>query len=106
YGAGPLQIMLFACSAAAISGIALAFFLESLDDTLKTAEDVSRYLGLPNFGMVPDFVKLNGRAYGYAPRRYLPSRKRRAELESAEDDPSRSKEMIVSEGSFSTAAEV
>ncbi len=106
YGPGLLQIMLFACSAAAVSGIALAFFLESLDDTLKTAEDVSRYLGLPNFGMVPDFVKLNGLAYGYAPSRYLPSRKRRAELESAENDPSRSKEMIVAEGSFSTAAEV
>lgn len=34
-------------------GIGLAFFLEYLDDTIKTAEDVENYLGLPVLVVIP-----------------------------------------------------
>lgn len=36
-----------------IAGIALAFFLEYLDNTIKTVEDVSRYTQLPALGIIP-----------------------------------------------------
>jgi capsular polysaccharide biosynthesis protein len=36
-----------------VAGGLLAFLLEYLDDTIKTAEDVDRYLGLPVLGSVP-----------------------------------------------------
>ncbi|RMF99509.1 MAG: polysaccharide biosynthesis tyrosine autokinase [Acidobacteria bacterium] len=34
-------------------GVGLAFFLEYLDDTIKTAEDVENYLGLPVLVVIP-----------------------------------------------------
>src|SRR5260370_7140943 len=34
--------------------IGLAFFLEYLDDTLKTPEEIERYLRLPSLALVPD----------------------------------------------------
>jgi uncharacterized protein involved in exopolysaccharide biosynthesis len=53
---GPRLILLiaFSVSAAALVGVALAFFIESMDDGLKTGDDVGRYLGLPSLGMIPD----------------------------------------------------
>lgn len=33
--------------------IGLAFILEHLDDTVKTAEDVRKHLGLPVLGNIP-----------------------------------------------------
>ena len=36
------------------SAIGIAFFLEYLDDTLKTPEEVERYLRLPSLAFVPD----------------------------------------------------
>lgn len=38
-------------------GIALAFFLEHLDSSIRTAEDVSMYLNLPFLGYVPSVGK-------------------------------------------------
>ena len=37
-------------------GLSLAFFLEYLDDTLKTPDDVERYLGMPVMGTVPKMI--------------------------------------------------
>lgn len=34
-------------------GIALAFFLERIDNTIKTQEDIERYLKLPFLGLIP-----------------------------------------------------
>lgn len=48
-----------------IGGVGLAFFFERWDNTLKTPEEVERYLRLPNLTVVPDFLKLNGNTYGY-----------------------------------------
>ncbi len=36
-----------------IVGLVLAFVLEYLDDTLKTSEDVERFVGLPTLGTIP-----------------------------------------------------
>jgi len=35
-------------------GVGLAFFLEYLDNTVKTSEDVEQFIRLPSFGMVPE----------------------------------------------------
>jgi capsular exopolysaccharide synthesis family protein len=35
------------------AGIGLAFFLEYLNDTIKSVEDVDRYVGLPTIGIIP-----------------------------------------------------
>lgn len=51
-----------------MGGVGLAFFFEYWDNTLKTPEEVERYLHLPNLTVVPDFLKLNGHTYGYAPK--------------------------------------
>lgn len=44
------------------SGIGLAFFFEYLDNTIKTPEDLKRYLDLPFLGPVPhlDIAKMKG----------------------------------------------
>lgn len=45
-------------------GIGLAFFLEYLDRSLRTAEQVERVLRLPALGLIPS-VSSKSRAYGY-----------------------------------------
>jgi succinoglycan biosynthesis transport protein ExoP len=51
----------------AMLGVGAAFLQEYLDNTLKTAEDVERFLRLPSLAMIPAAQTLNGRhgAYGY-----------------------------------------
>lgn len=46
-----------------MGGVGLAFLSEYLDNTLKTPEEVERYLHLPNLGVVPDFANLDRRIY-------------------------------------------
>ena len=43
-----------------VGGVGLAFMRYYFDDTLKTPEDVERYLLLPTLGLVPDVNRLNG----------------------------------------------
>lgn len=43
-------------------GIGLALAAEYFDNRLRTPQEVERYLGLPNLGIVPDLQKLNGHA--------------------------------------------
>jgi capsular exopolysaccharide synthesis family protein len=38
-------------------GVGLAFFVEYLNNTLRTSQEVERYLHLPSLGMIPDFVR-------------------------------------------------
>jgi capsular polysaccharide biosynthesis protein len=45
--------ILFAAVIGLSLGIGLAFFLEYLDNTIKTSEDVEQTFQLPSFGMVP-----------------------------------------------------
>jgi capsular exopolysaccharide synthesis family protein len=46
-------------------GTGLAFFQESLDNTLKSPEDVQRYLQLPSLGVIPSALAKNGKGHGY-----------------------------------------
>ena len=49
-----------------LGGVGLAFLRYYLDNTLKTPEDVGRFLHLPTLGIVPDVNRLDGRVYGLA----------------------------------------
>jgi len=51
-------------------GVGAAFLQEHLDNTLKTAEDVERFLRLPALALIPAVESLNGR------RRLSPARRR------------------------------
>ncbi len=44
--------------------IGLAFFLEFVDDRLKSSEQIERELRLPSLALVPDFFKLTSNGYG------------------------------------------
>lgn len=48
-------------------GIGMALFQESLDNTLKSSEDVQRFLHLPSLGIIPaaDSARKTGKGYGY-----------------------------------------
>ncbi len=52
--------ILLAAVVGLLGGIGLAFFLEYLDNTVKTQEDVERYLQIPFLGIVPS-IKLDPR---------------------------------------------
>jgi succinoglycan biosynthesis transport protein ExoP len=47
-----------------LGGVGLAFLRYYLDNTLKTPEDVRRFLHLPTLGMVPDIWRIDRRMYG------------------------------------------
>jgi capsular exopolysaccharide synthesis family protein len=47
-----------------LGGVGLAFIRYYLDNTLKTPEDIGRFLRLPTLGMVPNFWLLDKRGYG------------------------------------------
>lgn len=46
-----------------LAGLGLAFLLDYMDRTVKTADEVERRLGLPNLAVIPD-VSSGGRTYG------------------------------------------
>jgi capsular exopolysaccharide synthesis family protein len=53
--------LLFGALLGLLGGVGLAFFFEYLDNTLKTPEEVERYLRIPNLSVVPDFFRLSRR---------------------------------------------
>ncbi|MDP9291577.1 MAG: polysaccharide biosynthesis tyrosine autokinase, partial [Verrucomicrobiota bacterium] len=50
--------MLLACLVGLIVGIGIAFFVEYLDTSVKTMEDVESYLGVPVMAVVPNRIRL------------------------------------------------
>jgi polysaccharide biosynthesis transport protein len=49
-----------------VFGIGLAFFQEYLDNSLKSPDDVARYLSIPTLGTIPNLQSLNEKnSYGY-----------------------------------------
>ena len=52
--------MIFGLMIGLFAGLGLALLFESLDNTVKDADDVKKYSGIPLLGMVPAFSK-NGR---------------------------------------------
>ena len=55
-------------------GVGAAFFQEYLDNSLKSPEDVERFLGLPSLALIPAVQSLNGR------RNYLYGKRDRSHL--------------------------
>jgi succinoglycan biosynthesis transport protein ExoP len=108
YSSSPRKLMALGLfgSLALIIGIAAAFFIDYLDDTLRTSDDVDRYLNLPSLGMVPDFNKTNGRlAYGRQISRMLgPNGHSGAQLEGTQISIP-STEIFVSRNPFSVTSE-
>jgi succinoglycan biosynthesis transport protein ExoP len=64
-GPGRLRSIIIGLFLSLIAGVGLAYFLEYLDNTIKTVEDISRYVQLPALGVIPALAsaskrKLNG----------------------------------------------
>jgi capsular exopolysaccharide synthesis family protein len=97
----PLLDLFLSASISLVAGIVLAFFLEYLDDGIKNADELQKYVGLPSLGVVPDFASLNGNSYG--PLAYVPRHTPAAELPPA--GPQYGNEVIVSRSRFSVASE-
>jgi capsular polysaccharide biosynthesis protein len=57
-----------------ILGLLLAFVIEALDDTLKSSDDVERYIGLPTLGAIPAPAD-SGAGRGGRGRALLPRRR-------------------------------
>jgi polysaccharide biosynthesis transport protein len=51
--------LLFAAIVGLMGGLGLALLCEHLDNTLRTPDEVERYLGLPNLVVVPDYFRLS-----------------------------------------------
>jgi hypothetical protein len=56
---GPKRTLMLGILLSLAAGIGLAFFLDYMDNTLKTAEDAEERLGIPILGMVPLIKKEN-----------------------------------------------
>jgi capsular exopolysaccharide synthesis family protein len=50
-----------------ILGVALAFFLEYMDNSVKTPEDIDRFIRVPSLGVIPSLASIydRKRLYGY-----------------------------------------
>lgn len=88
-------------------GVGFAFFLEFLDDRLKSSEQIERELHLPSLALVPDFFKLTSNGYG---GRYL-SRRSAEKLIKSDETPAsaanaRKDVMVVSTDGRSPAGEM
>jgi capsular exopolysaccharide synthesis family protein len=94
-----LQSLLLSALVALIGGVSLAFLLESLDNTLKTPEEVEHYLRLPNLGILPDFVSSEWQRY--APQKLLALPPRLPRSLASGKEP----ELVVSHHSFSVVKE-
>jgi len=60
----PLLNLVLACVVGLLGGVGLALFQEHLDDSVKSPDEVERYLRVPTLGAVPQLRlrRLNGRA--------------------------------------------
>jgi polysaccharide biosynthesis transport protein len=45
-----------------VAGIGLAFLLDYIDDSVKSSDDISRYVGLPTLAMIPHYRGIEKRA--------------------------------------------
>jgi capsular exopolysaccharide synthesis family protein len=50
-------------------GTGMAFFLEYLDNSIKSSADVEKFVQLPTLGTIPMVLAVNGQGEGAAPRR-------------------------------------
>src|SRR6185369_13960309 len=52
-GPARMKMIVIAFVLSLLAGIGLAFLLDFLDDTIKTVEDVDRYINLPALALIP-----------------------------------------------------
>jgi capsular exopolysaccharide synthesis family protein len=92
-----MQSLMYSAVFGLIGAIALAVFLETMDNTLKTPEDVKRHFGLASLSVVPDFTLPNRDGYSYG----------RKQVTSSSERPNHrlGKELIVSHSQFAPTTE-
>jgi capsular exopolysaccharide synthesis family protein len=66
-GPARFKSILIAFLLSLVAGIGLAFLLDFLDDTVKSIDDVDRYIRLPALGLIPAGLGERGRLRGVAP---------------------------------------
>ncbi|HEV8722680.1 MAG TPA: polysaccharide biosynthesis tyrosine autokinase [Candidatus Binatia bacterium] len=59
------QLFLLSLTAGLFLAISMAFFLDYLDSSVKTTEDISSFMYLPTLGIVPHVNSVRRRIYGY-----------------------------------------
>jgi polysaccharide biosynthesis transport protein len=59
--------LLLSMAVGLLGGVGVAFLRNYLDNTLKTPEDIGRFLHLPTLGLVPNVEQIERRAYALAP---------------------------------------
>ena len=62
-GPARLRTILIAVFLSLLGGVGLAYFLEYLDSTIKTVEDVGRYVQLPALGVIPTVAGVSPRKF-------------------------------------------
>jgi capsular exopolysaccharide synthesis family protein len=79
--------MVLALMIGLFGGLGLAFLFEHLDSSIKSFEDVEKYVKLPSLGMVPAFSKnLVGYGYAHGKRKHKKDKKgKEGEAEAAPD---------------------
>ncbi|MBM3887721.1 MAG: polysaccharide biosynthesis tyrosine autokinase [Verrucomicrobia bacterium] len=92
----PLYLGLAAIAGLAL-GVMLAFFVEYLDTSVKTIDDVERYLGLPVLGVIPQNVEMLSTVGQDSPHAEA-YRVLRANIEFGKKDPQANSITIVSAG--------
>lgn len=60
----PVRNGLLALMLGLLLGVGLAFLLEYLDDSWRSAEEAEQILGIPTFGVIPDFKAPTGKKKG------------------------------------------
>ncbi|HKP86723.1 MAG TPA: polysaccharide biosynthesis tyrosine autokinase, partial [Blastocatellia bacterium] len=70
-GPGRFRTILFGFLLSCAGGIGLAFFLEYLDNSIKTVEDVGRYVRLPALGVIPAMSSNAARRLARSPAKKL-----------------------------------
>ncbi|MBW2262436.1 MAG: polysaccharide biosynthesis tyrosine autokinase, partial [Deltaproteobacteria bacterium] len=88
-----------------MAGVGLAFFLEYMDVTIKTQDEVEHEIGLPFLGIVPSIGSAQSRKSRYG--RYSPfkKKKRRGSGREPDDDTPMNKDLFVHKNPSSAVAE-
>lgn len=70
-----------------VAGLGLAFFLEYLDRSIRTPEQVEQFLSLPALGVIPSVGEATGKGYGYGRYAYGVRKKKPADEEQPVEAP-------------------
>lgn len=77
----PVRNVMLAFLLSLFAGVGLAFFLEFLDNTIKSPEDVEHLVDLPSLGLIPLISATNGAKKNYYTHQYSYGEREGEELE-------------------------